>query len=122
MATTSQQAIRVNDFTNSIGINTHIDFTSTAYGNLQNVENALNYIGIKNVRDSVNNPADIGSNGLWQQVANATGVKFDAFIGEESPAQMQTGLQYIQQIASQHILNYIEGGNEEDDAYPAALG
>jgi serralysin len=122
MTTSPTQAVRANDFTHSIGVNTHIDFTWTAYGNIQNVENALNYIGVKNVRDSVNNPADIGANGWWQQVANATGVKFDAFIGSGSPAMMQTGLQYIQQIAPQNILISVEGGNEEDNTYAAGLG
>lgn len=122
MAGSSTQAVRTADFINSIGINTHIDFTWTAYGNLQRVIDSLNYIGVKNVRDSANNPADIGPNGWWQQVANATGVKFDAFIGSGSPAVMQTGLQYIQQLAPQGILNYIEGGNEEDNAYAASQG
>ena len=119
---TATQAVRTGDFINSIGVNTHIDFTSTAYGNLQNVENALNYIGVKNVRDSLNNPADVGANGLWQQVANATGVKFDAFLPEGSPASMQASLNYIEQMAPQHIITSIEGGNEEDNTYAVANG
>jgi hypothetical protein len=122
MPTSPTQAVRATDFNNSIGINTHIDFTWTAYGNTQLVINSLNYLGVDYVRDSANNPADIGPNGLWQQVANGAGVKFDAFIGSGSPATMQTGLQYIQQLAPQNLLISIEGGNEEDGAYAAANG
>jgi hypothetical protein len=121
-SSTATQAARAGDFLNSIGVNTHIDFTGTAYGNLQTVESALNFVGIKNVRDSLNNTKDIGTNGWWQQVANATGVKFDAFLPEGSPSAMQNSLQYIQQVAPQHILTSIEGGNEEDDAYAVSNG
>jgi|GEM_PF-1327496 len=116
------QAIRASDFINSIGINTHIDFTWTAYGNIQRIIDSLNYIGVKHVRDSANNPADIGPNGWWQKVADATGIKFDAFIGSGSPAMMQAGLQYIQQLAPQNIIEFVEGGNEEDNTYAASLG
>src|SRR4051812_27063227 len=117
---TTVQAIRANDFTNSIGVNTHIDFTWTSYGNLNVVTNSLNYLGVDFVRDSANNASDIGANGLWQKVANATGVKFDAYIGMGSAAMMQTGLQYIQQLAPQGLLASIEGGNEEDNTYAAS--
>jgi hypothetical protein len=55
-------------------------------------------------------------------VATATGAKFDAYIPEGSPANMQASLNLMPQVASHGILNAIEGGNEEDDAYAASLG
>src|SRR6185437_11117005 len=100
-------------------INTHIDFSWTAYGNTSEVIAALNYLGIENVRDSAGSSGDLS---LWQQVAQATGVKFDAFIGETSPAGYSAQLSLMQQLAGLGLLNAIEGGNEADDAYPASLG
>jgi hypothetical protein len=112
------QAISTESFIQSLGVNTHIDFGGS-YANLQTVEAAINYLGITNLRDSPGNAGDLST---WQQVAQATGAKFDAYIGETSPIGMSTELGTIQQLAQEGILNYIEGGNEEDDSYPASLG
>ncbi len=95
---------------------------SYGYQNLGATEGAINYLGISNIRDAASNPADVGPNGWWQQVANATGAKFDAFLSEGSAAQMQGDLGRAQQIAGQGILNFIEGGNEEDNPYPSSQG
>ena len=103
----------------SIGINTHIDFNAYGYQNLSAVEAAIKYLGVNNIRDSAANASDLQS---WQQVAQATGAKFDDFIGQTSPSGMQTELALMPQLAQEGILNYIEGGNEEDDSYPASQG
>src|ERR1700733_3843122 len=116
---TSLTAITASSFVATLGINTHIDFNADGYQNLSTVEAAINYLGIKNIRDSGQAASDLSA---WQQVAQATGAKFDDYIGETSPAGMQTDLGLAQQLAQEGILNYIEGGNEEDDAYPASLG
>ena len=58
----------------------------------------------------------------WLQVAQATGAKFDDYVAETSPAGMLTDLGYVNQLASEGILASIEGGDEEDDAYPKSLG
>src|SRR5579872_262049 len=116
---TATQAASAASFVSSIGINTHIDFTWTAYANLAVVENSLNYLGIKNVRDSGGSTSDLT---WWQQVAQATGVKFDDFIGETDPASYTTQLNLMQQLASEGLLNSIEGGNEPDQPYPESLG
>ena len=102
-------------FVNSLGVNTHVDYLNSPYSNASVVENSINYLGIKNLRDSPNAPGDIGATGLWQQIANATGAKFDAFLREGSVANIQTDLNNIAALAPQHILNFIEGGDEEDD-------
>ena len=122
MTITYSMASSAASFIDSIGVNTHIDFISSSYANLNLVETAINYLGVKNLRDSPENMADLGSGGLWQQVANATGAKFDAYIAEGSVAGMQTDLNNIATLAGQGIVRYIEGGNEEDDPYAVSLG
>ena len=112
-------AITASNFVNSLGINTHIDFNAYGYQNLATVEAAINYLGVKNIRDSASNGSDAST---WLQVAQATGAKFDDYIGETSPAGMATELGYVAQLAAEGILNFVEGGNEEDDAYPESLG
>ena len=59
---------------------------------------------------------------MWQQVANATGAKFDAYLPEGSVASMQQSLANAVTLAHQGILNFIEGGNEEDQPYATGLG
>ena len=112
-------AISTESFVDSLGINTHLDFAAYGYENVGTVENAIRYLGVTNLRDSAQSPGDAT---LWQQVAQATGAKFDDYIGETSPAGMSTDLSYVTQLANEGILNYLEGGNEEDDSYPASLG
>ncbi len=112
-------AITTASFINSLGVNTHIDFDADGYQNLATVEAAINYLGLKNIRDSAQTASDASA---WLQVANATATKFDDYIGETSPAGMSTDLGYVAQLAQEGILNYLEGGNEEDDSYPASLG
>ena len=115
----NQQAISAASFVNSLGINTHIDFGQYGYQNLATTEAAINYLGVKNIRDSAAVATDAQT---WLQVAQATGAKFDDFIGEGSPATMQSDYGFIAQLASEGILNSIEGGNEEDNSYAVNVG
>ena len=66
MSLTSSQAISASTLTNSIGVNTHIDFHNYGYQNLSTTAAAINYLGLKNLRDSANNPNDLGPTGSWQ--------------------------------------------------------
>jgi hypothetical protein len=116
---TTLTAVTAASFINSLGVNTHIDFNNYGYQNLATVESALEYLGIKNVRDSAQSSSDLTA---WLQVAQATGVKFDDYMPEGSPASMQSALNLVSQLAAEGVLNMIEGGNEEDDAYAASLG
>ena len=116
---TTQTAIRTGSFINTLGVNTHIDFATYGYQNLTVVADSINYLGLTNLRDSAQTASDATT---WQQVAQATGAKFDDYIAETSPAGMTTDLGFVTQLAQVGLLNYLEGGNEEDDAYPASLG
>jgi hypothetical protein len=112
-------AISTSSFIDSLGVNTHIDFDADGYQNLATVEAAIEYLGLKNIRDSAQQASDASA---WLQVSQATGAKFDDYIGETSPAGMSTDLSYVAALAAEGVLNDLEGGNEEDDAYPASLG
>jgi len=119
---TAVTAARAVDFVDSIGVNTHLDFSGSTYNNIKLVESAIEYLGIHNLRDSPESSADLGASGLWQQVANATGAKFDAYIPEGSPVNMTASMGLITTLAGQGILNFVEGPNEEDDPYALSLG
>ncbi len=118
MTASTAPAIRAADLVASLGVNTHIDFGGT-YANLTTVEANIKYLGVQNLRDSMENPSDLTS---WLNVSNATGAKFDDYIPETSISGMSTCLAYVPQLAQEGVLNFVEGGNEEDDSYPASLG
>ena len=103
----------------TLGINTHLDFDAYGYQNLATVESNINYLGVKIIRDSAETATDAQT---WLAVSQATGAKFDDYIAETSPAGMATDLGFVQQLAKEGILASVEGGDEEDDAYPASLG
>jgi hypothetical protein len=104
---------------NTLGINTHLDFDAYGYQTLATVESNIEYLGVKIIRDSAETATDAQT---WLQVAQATGAKFDDYIAEASPAGMATDLGYITQLAQEGVLASVEGGDEEDDSYPASLG
>src|SRR5579863_1388844 len=114
----AEQAISTETFIQSLGVNTHLDFGGP-YADVSTVEAAINYLGLDNLRDSPRLPGDLT---LWQQVAQATDAKFDAYVSQVWPSGMPTELGYMQQLAQQDILNFIEGGDEEDDSYPTSVG
>jgi hypothetical protein len=117
-----QQATSINKVVESIGINTHIDFNRYGYENLDKTIGAINYLGLKNLRDSPNSNSVLGANGTWQKVADGTGAKFIAFMTQGSPQADLNSLARAKTLAGQGILNFIEGGNENDSAYSVAAG
>ena len=64
MALTSQTALRADDLVESIGVNTHLAASTSAYGNLPLIEQSLAYLGVDHVRDQVPgpSPSDINLN------------------------------------------------------------
>ena len=106
----STQAVRTEDFVNSIGINTHLDFSVTAYNNVSIVESALNYLGVAQVRDAMQFST---SPALFAEVAAATGVKYDLFLAPGSGADLDGELQNLQQLPTRDIQS-VEGRNEPD--------
>jgi len=114
----NQTATAAAAFIESLGVNTHLDFSGGPYGNVSAVVSALNYLGLPNVRDA----AGAGDIALWQQVAQATGVRFDDFVGQIPPSLYGSALDAMRQLADRGLLNAVEGANEPDTAYPASIG
>jgi hypothetical protein len=91
-------AIRASNFINSIGINTHLNYTDGAYANTANVEADLAYLGITTVRDAVPNPA--GGIPYYNQTTAietlaATGIKFD-FVSQPGTVSIATTVQELE--------------------------
>ena len=103
------QAKSATAFVDGIGINTHVDFNWTSYNNFAEVENALSYIGVTTVRDSIDNPADPQK---FNELNAALGIKFDFFISPGSAGFTQQ-LEWLQSNAS--IIADLEGPNESDN-------
>jgi hypothetical protein len=112
-------AISTGSVTDSVGVNTHIDFNRYGYQNVPQTIADLNYLGVKHLRDCPGNDADFAS---WKIVADGTGAKFLAFIGETSPANAQQQLARMATLAAAGVLSGVEGANEWDDAYPIGQG
>ncbi|TAL00688.1 MAG: type I secretion C-terminal target domain-containing protein [Rhodospirillaceae bacterium] len=115
----STTAILATALVSTLGVNTHIDFNQYGYQNLPVVQSSLQYLGVRNVRDSGENIADLQS---WASVAQATGVRFDDFMPEGSPAVVQYAFGLVNSLAAEGVLNAIEGGNEEDDVFAQSMG
>jgi hypothetical protein len=114
MALSTKTATSVQDVQNTIGVNTHLEMQGFGYQNLTTTAAAINYLGINNLRDSANTTADLGSTGIWQKIANATGAKFDVYLVRGSTSADIRGLSYAKTLAGQGIVNLIEGVDEAD--------
>jgi hypothetical protein len=122
MALVATQAVSTSKVVNSIGVNTHFDSFLHGYQNLTNSINAINYLGIKNLRDSPNSSVDVGANGLWQKIHDGTGAMFDSYMNRGTIQSNINTLARTKQLAAQGIINYIEGSNEPDTAPALAAG
>src|SRR6185312_2520599 len=75
MAATTVTAMLAATFIGSLGINTHVDYTSGPYSNRTITKNSINYLGVKNLRDS---PESTRAYTIWPDIARSTGAKFVA--------------------------------------------
>ena len=128
----SEQPMRASRLTSELGIGVHMGSSKGPYGKVDQVVRAIDYLGIKHVRDSVGG-ALAGSfiNGQWDstpdaklQMFAASGIHFDVGMGSSLQADLPRVRQYAQYIES------IEGPNEPEfthykyaglDGTPAAL-
>ena len=95
--------VNVTSFLTSIGVNTHMDATTTGYGNVPMVSNALAYLGVKLIRDHA---YDIDIPAF--QALGATGVRLDLIVDTDTQHEIATMLP----IAS--LIRSFEGSNEVD--------
>jgi hypothetical protein len=98
-------ARRVQDFVNSLGVNTHI---SQGFTDIARVLSALRYLGISNIRDGIN-----GSISCYRILARA-GVRLDGVWDFQS---LQTTISEANAIAqlSPAALRFVEGPNEPNN-------
>ena len=105
------------DFVNSIGVNTHLSYFDTEYGNFALVERELKSIGILHVRDGIhlqNADYNRALYGRWNELGKA-GVRFDAVLDPRNNlgALNASLLNEVNQLAGQGIEAF-EGANEFD--------
>ena len=107
-------------FVGSLGINTHIDFAAYGYQNLATVETNINYLGVKIIRDSAETATDApdmaaGGEGDRGKVRRL-------HCGDVARQAWRPTSGLCGNSAQEGILASLEGGDEEDDSYPASLG
>jgi hypothetical protein len=112
-------ALSVGAVLNTIGVNTHLDSYNYGYQNLTVTSAAINYLGVKNLRDCYQHSWDMA---LWTQVAAATGAAFDDYMGRGSTAQDTADLGFVPSLVSKGLLKFVEGGDENDTAPALAAG
>lgn len=102
-------AVRASDFTSSIGINTALSATTSAYGNLARVEYGLAFLGITNVRDAFVTEEDVYA---FRQLNSQLGVRFDFHLEDGT---LGTEWQIAQMLANPGLIRFVEGPNETDN-------
>jgi hypothetical protein len=115
----STETLRQNYF----GVNLHLDnCCGGRYRDLKFVIDDLRYIGATRLRDWVSGRPGVLE--AWQKVHAATGASFHASLPEAAPASQRKALAIAQSWLAQSpgLIDVIEGGNEEDTAYPKKLG
>jgi hypothetical protein len=105
------------DFVNSIGVNTHLNYFDTQYGNFSFVSQELRSIGILHLRDGVhlqNADYNRALYGRWIQLGRF-GIRFDAVLDPRSHLGAITPalLENVEQLSG-HTIDSFEGPNELD--------
>lgn len=112
-----EQAQSAAAFIDSIGINAHLSYLDTTYGNFALVENELRSLGIHHVREGVhlgNTDSDHLLFGHWIELGKM-GIRFDAVLDpREKLGPITPGLiQHIEKLSGGTIDSF-EGPNELD--------
>src|SRR3984957_7188177 len=109
----------ISAFVQSVGVNTHLSYPGTPYyDQVQHVISALQYLGIKTVRDQ--SPA-YSSDQIAMTADNtvaAAGVHFDALVPGSGPVDLAGSLANMAAFARANpgALAAVEGPNEINDA------
>jgi hypothetical protein len=113
ISTPTEQALQADSFVDSMGVNTHIGFLNTTYGNIGMIQTELIKSGIRHLRDSAdNNSLTDGVYARMASLSSATGVKFNLIFDPRSVSVAQ----FDAQLASvgTAAVESIEGPNEYD--------
>jgi hypothetical protein len=106
------QTKSANSFVDSIGVNTHVDYTDTAYGQYETLlKPSLTYLGVRHIRDGID---DGGPNSLVlkrYRDLHANGIRLTAAVPYETTSMPAL----IAMIKTQRdVLEAVEGPNETD--------
>jgi hypothetical protein len=116
-AVVSETAGSAYAFVNSIGVNTHLNYFDTKYGDFPFVQRELESIGIRHLRDGLHlQNADYNNTlyGRWVQLGSI-GIRFDGVLDPRSNlgAVSPSLLSQFDQLTG-HALESVEGPNELD--------
>jgi hypothetical protein len=108
---TKTQAQSASTFVDSIGVNTHVNYTDTAYGQYETLlKPSLTYLGVRHIRDGVTD----GNNSLVlkrYRDLNSNGIRVTAAV----PYETKSMPALIAMIKTQRdVLEAVEGPNETD--------
>ena len=98
----SHQASRASAFLQTIGVNTHLNATTTSYGSISAVQSQLAYLGVSHVRDT--SPAT--SNTAAYQTLGTAGIRFDLIV----MGNLAKSMQMVDAVAP--YVSSVEGPNE----------
>jgi hypothetical protein len=105
------------DFVNSIGVNTHLNYFDTQYGNFPFVSRELQRVGIHHLRDGVHLQNADYNNALYGRWAalGKLGIRFDAVLDPRSKLGAITPalLEEVDRLSG-HSIESFEGPNELD--------
>ena len=109
---------RTSDFLDSIGVNTHVEYTDSRYANMAQVIHTLQYVGITHVRDGALWHGNQGQASYG--VLARTGVKFDLFFNRNLPVQIAEVQHFVATYPGS--VDAIEGPNEVNNFPVQYLG
>lgn len=105
------------DFINSIGVNTHLNYFDTRYGNFPFVSGELQRVGIRHLRDGVHLQSAEYNRALYGRwiALGKLGIRFDAVLDPRSKLGPITPalLEEVDQLSG-HTIESFEGPNELD--------
>jgi hypothetical protein len=117
VAYVTEDAKSADTFVDSIGINTHINYFDTLYGNFALVKTELKALGIRHLRDGaqlINSGYDTEMYGRWSQLG-AQGQRIDVVFDPRSSIKQVTS-EVVSRVhgLSDGLIESFEGPNEMD--------
>jgi hypothetical protein len=113
------QARAADAFVDSMGVNVHMEYTSTPYGNYNEINERLTALGMRHVRDEINDTSD-GNFVTELKTMKSRGYTVDGLIegGNDYPTVGQTlEAKYVVPMIANLLpsIDAVEGPNEPDD-------
>jgi hypothetical protein len=109
-----RKEISASDLIRMMGVNVHMRYTDGAYNNLRNVLQALQYLGIKNIRDHMpgtDSQADMQARDALRRMA-FDGIRFDLVYSNGWKQSQATELLRNLEKAVPGSVEFVEGYNE----------